>query len=435
MFSTVVERLQNSSYVGTPGRVKVWCGVCVTYSNKRFGSKKQNSWDIRLPFEHADQILPFAAMISNDIPLFTRNNGVTHCYIYNTESSTRREMTRVFLRGFLVAFVAFTFTSTTTMTTCDAFVHHLRPSPRVTLGTELDSSRVPFFCSLHVNFPDDSGTFVCGCALISPTVGTTAAHCVVKDAMRFTDARVRLYGSMFSSDALRLAPGAVAVHPEYGVGDPLANDVAVFRLAEPLAVDLLPTINRERSAWDALTSWDRLTVVGVGKTSNADTGALSLGTPLYAHLSRRDCEHPENLFGEALLGWGTRAHLGDVCAGPYAPCRPDGTCADSCRGDSGGPLFAETGDGNVTLYGLVSRGNPECGLTGERGGRPGIYAPTDEHWMFMTTVGETLDPRPPYLESSRRRDDRSSGRATTMGRTIATSRALFVSVLALSFLS
>lgn len=336
-------------------------------------------------------------------------------------------MTRVALPGVLIAFVTFAFPSSPT--TCDAFVHHLRPSPRVTLGTEIDSHRVPFFCSLHVNFPDDSGTFVCGCALITPTVGATAAHCLVKDEMGFADARVRLYGSMFSTDALRLGSGAVAVHPEYGVGGYLANDVAVFRLADPIGVDL-PALNRERSAWDELTTWDRLTVVGIGKTANGDAGALSLGTPLRAHLSRRDCERPENLFGEALLGWGTQAHLGDVCAGPYAPCRPDGACADSCQGDSGGPLFAETSDGNVTLYGLVSRGSPECGLTGEHGGRPGIYTPTDEHWMFMTTVGETLDPRPPYFDPSRHHDDRSSGGRAT--RTMKTTHALIVSAMALA---
>ena len=264
--------------------------------------------------------------------------------------------------------------------------------------------------------------------MISPTIGATAAHCLVKDdaTMRFSDARVRLYGSMFSSDALRLGWGAVAVHPEYDVGGRLADDVAVFRLAEPLAIDL-PTLNRERNAWDALTTWDRLTVVGVGRTSNnADAGSLSLGTPLYAHLSRRDCERPENLFGEALLGWSETAHLGDVCAGPYAACRPDGTCADSCRGDSGGPLFAQTSDGNVTLYGLVSRGSPECGLTGARGGRPGIYTPTDEHWMFMTTAGETLDPD--SGRGRRRDDDDDRSSATTTTATTKTTRVVVATV-------
>ena len=250
--------------------------------------------------------------------------------------------------------------------------------------------------------------------MISPTIGATAAHCLVKDGEGFADARVRLYGSAFTVDVLRLGPGGVAVHPEYDVGGHLANDVAVFRISDPLDVDA-PTLNRERRAWDALTSWDRLTVVGVGKTSSE--GPLSLGTPLPAHLSRRDCENPENYFGEALVGWNLENHLEDLCAGPYEACRLDGTswtCADSCGGDSGGPLFAETEDGNVTLYGLVSRGSSECGARGPDGGRPGIYTPTDVHWSFLTTAGETLDPRPPRsTPPPKYADDRSAAIATT----------------------
>ena len=299
---------------------------------------------------------------------------------------------------FFASFVASLVASL--VATSDAHVHHLRPSPRVILGTSIDASRVPFFCSLHVNFPDDSGTSVCGCALISSTVGATAAHCLVKEGMSFADARVRPYGSAFWTDGVRLSASGVAVHPEYDVGGFLANDVAVFRLPEPLAVDVVPTLNRDRATWDALTSWDRLAVVGVGATSNEDPRPLSLGTPLHAYQSRRDCANPENYFGEALLGWHADVSLGDICAGPYSPCDSEGRCADSCNGDSGGPLFAETRDGNVTLYGLVSRGTATCGARGVDGGAPGIYTPTDEHWMFMTTVGETLDPRPPSPSSS-----------------------------------
>ena len=265
--------------------------------------------------------------------------------------------------------------------------------------------------------------------MISPTIGATAAHCLVKDGADFAEARVRLYGAAFALDVLRLGSGSVAVHPEYGVGGHLANDLAVFRVEDPIDVDV-PTLSRERREWDALTSWDKLTVVGVGKTSSG--GALSLGTPLRAHLSRRDCENPENFFGEALLGWGPEDHLQDLCAGPYEACRPTGsswTCADSCGGDSGGPLFAETGDGNVTLYGLVSRGSSECGARGPDGGRPGIYTPTDEHWSFLTTAGETLDPRPPRpTPPSRYLDDRSTGIATAVDRR----RALVVVVFAVA---
>ncbi len=280
------------------------------------------------------------------------------------------------------------FVLTLSASCVEGLVHHLRPSPRVILGTTADLSKVSFFCSLHVDFPDDAGTSICGCVLVSSTVGATAGHCFVRGdetfSQAFVSARLKLYGTG-TTGTVRLSSSSVAIHPEYDVRD-LANDVAVFRIGTPVGA-LFPTLNRERAAWDRLTTWDRLTVVGVGVT-NVDTGALSLGSPRATHLSRRDCEHPENSFGEAFVGWAPWAHLGDICAGPYAACETDGRCADSCSGDSGGPLFAETADGNVTVYGLVSRGSQKCGRVG---GKPGIYAPTDEHWEFMTTASRDIN--------------------------------------------
>jgi len=61
---------------------------------------------------------------------------------------------------------------------------------------------------------------------------------------------------------------------------------------------------------------------------------------------------------------------------------------DSCRGDSGGPLYCVSsirGQNKNVLYGLVSNGPPRCG----RAGHPGIYAKVSSiiPWIRNYTTG------------------------------------------------
>jgi hypothetical protein len=144
------------------------------------------------------------------------------------------------------------------------------------------------------------------------------------------------------------------------------------------------TLNRLRQNWDHLSSWDRLTVIGVGLDRNQ---ALSLGAPKIAHLSRRTCVDPIG-FGD-LLPWDPWWVHNDICSGPFEACDIENRCADSCGGDSGGPLYRVSTNGSVVVYGVVSRGVEQCGSTGRFGGRPGIYAATDLHLPFIETVAET----------------------------------------------
>lgn len=277
-------------------------------------------------------------------------------------------------------------------------VHHTRPSPRVVLGVEVDQFTTHFYCTLYVEFEDDGGTAVCGCALIRDGVALTAAHCLSRADPTAPTYRqkpaamyARLYGELNTSDGylVRVDVGSVRVSQTYRFEDAY-HDLAAFAL--PFSgkgyIFNNVTINTRRSAWDALTHWDRVHVVGVGLDRNE---ALSLGVPRETDLSRRSCSNPIG-YGD-LQAWDAVWYHDDICAGPFYPCEAGNVCADSCRGDSGGPLYQRLNNGTVIIYGVVSRGMEKCGVPGSLGGRPGIYTPLDTHRRFIEAVINGIDPR------------------------------------------
>ena len=267
----------------------------------------------------------------------------------------------------------------------EAVVLHVRPSARVILGLTADPSMIPFYCTLYSEYADDSGTSVCGCVLLENNKALTAAHCVLKyDEMgmrRATALFVRTYGDMRppGGELTRLDVASMRVAPGYQYHN-LKDDVAVMTVpGTPVVVGVRGVrVNEMRSGWDGLTSWDKLHVVGVGLDRH---DALSLGAPRVAALSRRSCTNPVG-FGN-LLPWSKEVYHDDICAGPFSPCDANYRCADSCKGDSGGPLYKLESNGTVTVYGIVSRGSVTCGVTGKFDGRPGIYAATDRHVDFI----------------------------------------------------
>ena len=252
---------------------------------------------------------------------------------------------------------------------------HAKPSPRIILGEEVSAFSHSLYCTLYVDFQSDSGTSLCGCALYAAESVVTAAHCFVKvdpvnrnSAEFFSAARVRLYGpSRKSERLLRVDPSRVRVHPNYSPYT-FRDDVAFFSLPGAEASDVV--VNEDPEKWTSLTLKDKLTVIGVGLD---EFDAYSLGAPKTTFLSRRDCENPSGP-GD-LLGWRPIDHMNDICTGPFSKCEGD-SCADACFGDSGGPLFSRDENGTLTLYGIVSRGDPTCG---KKGGYPTLYAPTAKH--------------------------------------------------------
>jgi len=262
------------------------------------------------------------------------------------------------------------------------FVHHIRPSARVIIGQKVeDHALISFYCTVFVEFEDDGGTRICGCALIGGDRAITAAHCLVRVDPTYPTyveyakvMYVRTYGglNLKTGGSVRIDLSTLRIPQTFRYED-MYHDIAAFNILGG-GVNFTVT-NTLRSAWDDLTSWDKLFVVGVGMDRNR---ALSLGAPREAYLSRRSCSNPVG-YGN-LLPWPSSTYHDDICAGPFSPCDADSRCADSCGGDSGGPLFQRESDGTIRIYGLVSRGAEDCGRSG---GQTGIYTPMDTHREFI----------------------------------------------------
>jgi secreted trypsin-like serine protease len=281
-------------------------------------------------------------------------------------------------------------------------VHHVRPSPRVILGQIVDPLTAPFYCTLYIDYDDDAGTAICGGVLLGGGEALTAAHCVFRGDtsdpayyQRPSAVYARLYGRLrpISERLVRVDIESIRVHPRFDLNS-MKNDIAWLQIpdTESLNQTVNITLNRSRRAWNDLSSWDRLDVIGVGHDANE---ALSLGAPREVYLSRRTCSNPVG-YGD-LLAVPKEWYHTDICAGPFEPCAANQRCADACRGDSGGPLFGRNDDGSIIVYGLVSRGGEKCGIHGLLGGSPGIYAPMDAHGDFLRNVANST----PYVRATR----------------------------------
>lgn len=213
---------------------------------------------------------------------------------------------------------------------------------------EPGAANAPYAVGVLVN--PDPATYLpelfCSGALIAPDLVLTAGHC----AAGFEAASLSVaVGSEHILDAVAYPVVGVLVHPGYEPGEgfvlnPLANDIALLRLGEPVTgvapIKLAPVndapVRGQRS---------QLRVFGWGID---ETGTSS--------------------------GWLGRAPKVDVTnkrSSPYAGldknlqllARPKGR-SNPCVGDSGGPLVGNRPGKNVPfLVGLVSYGSDVCGTT------------------------------------------------------------------------
>lgn len=171
---------------------------------------------------------------------------------------------------------------------------------------------------------DDAAAVVCSGVLIAPRVVLTVGHCL-------DDVRVRGELEVYFGD-------------EVGAG-------GTFVMVAATASD--PARDPVTSEHDvALLALERDAPVAPRAPSAVSVDALAAGTPLrvvgYGGTSPRDSELGVQREGTMTLGE-IRATSFDAAPGP----------AMSCRGDSGGPVFAMI-DGTEELVGITVRGDPGC---------------------------------------------------------------------------
>ncbi|MFT3697657.1 MAG: trypsin-like serine protease [Kofleriaceae bacterium] len=230
------------------------------------------------------------------------------------------------------------------------------PAP-VVGGTSVPSGKWPDAVAIIGKLGTCSGT------LIAPTIVLTAGHCSEIDAQQVI-ANTTDYASQ-SGEHVNIK--AFVAHPEWDTG----TDVAIITLAKPIT-DVKPRALGTACTFADFTTEMPVELVGFGVTKSDGSGVNTKLNEATTLVIDPDCSE----------GHGCREIGGEFTAG--------GGGTDSCFGDSGGPVYRETGHGTI-LIGTVERGmNGSPTVCG--GG--GVYVRTDAiaEWVQATAgVAIALD--------------------------------------------
>lgn len=221
------------------------------------------------------------------------------------------------------------------------------PAGAIVGGDDVPDGRYRWMVSLQ----DDDGHF-CGGTLVAPRWVLTAAHCVVDAKPHHQDVVVGRTDLEDTSRGRRVRVEGIRVHPRYE--DTGTYDVALLRLARSVS---LPTIPIATSTHDRFErAGTRLKVTGWGASfAYVGPAPTRLQVADVEAVSDTDCDTTM-----WTLGFNPPT---EVCA--------EMLLADSCHGDSGGPLFRQRQD-TIVQVGVVS-----YGLGCATPGFPGVYAETN----------------------------------------------------------
>jgi len=209
----------------------------------------------------------------------------------------------------------------------------------------------------------------CGAAIINEHWLVTAGHCVTGLAISYTV--VANQYDILSAEGMerRQTAQRIVRHTNYS-GDPIAYDIALVRVANPLYTpgeNVVTPIALPRQNQESIVGQDA-TVSGWGVT--AEGGII----PRYL----RFVEVPIVADSECRSSYGDQLLENQmICAG----FRDGGK--DACNGDSGGPLVCEDANGEAYLCGIVSWG---LGCA-----RPYYYGVYTETAAFTNWIENNID--------------------------------------------
>lgn len=270
--------------------------------------------------------------------------------------------------------------------------------PRIIEGTAAAPGEYPWQVFLRITV--DGDTFQCGGSLVSATHVLTAQHCI--DGAQPSGVQVRANSINRTSGGDLRQVSAFAVHP---FNDPsLARyDVAVLTLSAPVPnakpiVPVEPSPSPDDALWE---TGDQLTITGWGQTESG-TAPTTLLQAVVPRVSDPSCQsaYPTDPVND---GDNLRFDAADmVCAVGPDDGDIDDDGADTCFGDSGGPIVApvvgapsKQNAGDWRLVGVTSWGPAnDCGDPD----LPGVYArlgaPAIADWLANAVEPVTNTGRP-----------------------------------------
>ncbi len=241
--------------------------------------------------------------------------------------------------------------------------------PRIVGGGPAPEGAYPWLATLlNPSISDTKEAAFCGGVLVAQDWVLTAAHCVfsLPNIVRPEDIQLALGLGRLDTKVTRMSVQGVYLHPEH---DPttLAFDLALLQLTENADAEPIAVVSD-------LVQGDRVLALGFGATSEGGYTSSELRQVELDLLDAWSCSLVRQSVG---LG---AADASTLCAGV-----PEGG-ADTCSGDSGGPLLA-LGASGPELLGITSYGIG-CG----RAGIPGIYSrvaalPQVGDWLSACTTG------------------------------------------------
>eukprot|EP00092_Neocalanus_flemingeri_P068928 GFUD01084341.1.p1 GENE.GFUD01084341.1~~GFUD01084341.1.p1 ORF type:complete len:431 (+),score=121.84 GFUD01084341.1:180-1472(+) len=239
-------------------------------------------------------------------------------------------------------------------------------------GEEAKKGQFPFMVSFVYKYTPSYVENFCGGVLISRRHVLTAAHCFdnkKKSEWQSGEVDVRIGQTDLDNAEDPLASAnikKVTIHPDYqkrapGTLSPV-NDIAIVTLDRSIASPRVTTVCLP----SAPTSPSKGLVAGWGSTSQGRGGSPERKLQ-FAYLDTYSVEECQAKYDKVLAGRAKVVINQDMlCAG--------NTKADSCAGDSGGPMLHLDQAFRWTVSGVVSFGPSSCGNI-----IPGVYSRVDRY--------------------------------------------------------